>query len=398
MTALDIASQDAATLETAPTRYIEGRGIRFAYRRLGPSTGTPLVLLQHFSGNIDAWDPAVVNALAADRPVIAFDNAGVGRSTGQTPDNIAAMARDAVAFINLLGLSEVDLLGFSLGGCVAQQIAAEHGRLVRKLILVGTAPKGGEEHLLAVLQEAFSQTDAPDPRLPLFFTKSSASQSSGLAFLKRTKVRKDDRDTDNGSAVTDPQAKALITWCATPDPEHAILRAIRQPTLVVSGSHDTMLPANNAYAMFKELSNAQLVLYPDSGHGALFQHHDDVRQPRPDLPGSVTGGCMILGAFRRDRRTLSMRVVTEDKMTIAKVEVERFSLTSSKPFDAVVAALKSAVGQPDMVEFFKATRAANSFPDLERVVQSGLGRTGLMLFAEFDLGDILRRETGSDDA
>jgi pimeloyl-ACP methyl ester carboxylesterase len=273
MTQLAIANEDVATLETAPTHYVEGHGIRFAYRRLGPSTGTPLILLQHFSGNIDAWDPAVVNALAADRPVIAFDNAGVGLSTGQTPDNVATMARDAVDFINELGLSEVDLLGFSLGGCVAQQIAAEHGRLVRKLILVGTAPKGGEEHLLAVLQEAFSQTGAPDPRLPLFFTKSSASRSSGLAFLKRTQVRKNDRDIDNGSAVTDPQAKALITWCATPDPEHAILRAIRQPTLVASGSHDTMLPAKNAYAMFKELSNAQLVLYPDSGHGALFQHH-----------------------------------------------------------------------------------------------------------------------------
>ena len=274
MTQPDIASQDVATLETAPTLYIEGNGIRFAYRRLGPATGTPLILLQHFSGNIDAWDPAVVNALAVDRPVIAFDNAGVGRSTGQTPDTVAAMARDAVDFIDSLGFLEVDLLGFSLGGCVAQQIAAEHGQLVRKLILVGTAPKGGEEHLLAVLREAFSQTDVPDPRLPLFFTNSSASRSSGLAFLKRTKVRKDDRDTDNGSAVTDPQAKALITWCATPDPGHAILRAIRQPALVVSGSHDTMLPANNAYAMFKELSNAQLVLYPDSGHGALFQHHE----------------------------------------------------------------------------------------------------------------------------
>jgi pimeloyl-ACP methyl ester carboxylesterase len=274
MTELDVASHDAATLETAPTRYIEGPRIRFAYRRLGPSTGTPLVLLQHFSGNIDAWDPAVVNALAADRPVIAFDNAGVGRSTGRTPDTVAAMARDALDFIDLLGLAEVDLMGFSLGGCIAQQIAAEHGRLVRKLILVGTAPKGGEEHLLAVLQEAFSQTDAPDPRLPLFFTKSSASRSAGLAFLKRTKVRKDDRDSDNGSAVTDPQAKALITWCATPDPEHVLLHAIRQPTLVASGSHDTMLPASNAYAMFKELSNAQLILYPDSGHGALFQHHE----------------------------------------------------------------------------------------------------------------------------
>lgn len=274
MTQRDIVSQHTATLETAPTLYVEGNGIRFAYRRLGPATGTPLILLQHFSGNIDAWDPAVVNALAADRPVIAFDNAGVGRSTGQTPDNVEAMARDAVAFIHLLGFSEVDLLGFSLGGCVAQQIAAEQGQLVRKLILVGTAPKGGEEHLLAVLQEAFSQTDAPDPRLPLFFTNSPASRSSGLAFLQRTKVRKDDRDTDNGRAVTDPQAKALISWCATPDPGHAILRAIGQPTLVVSGSHDTMLPANNAHAMFKELSNAQLVLYPDSGHGALFQHHE----------------------------------------------------------------------------------------------------------------------------
>ena len=273
MTEADAARQASATLETAPTRYIEGSGIRFAYRRLGPSTGTPLVLLQHFSGNIDSWDPAVVNALAADRPVIAFDNAGVGRSTGQTPDNIAAMARDALAFIDLLGLSEVDLLGFSLGGCVAQQIAAEHERLVRKLILVGTAPKGGEEHLMAVLREAFSQTEAPDPRLPLFFTKSAASQSAGMAFLKRAKVRTEDRDTDNGSAVTDPQAKALIAWCATPDPGHATLRAISQPALVVSGKQDTMLPADNACAMFKALSNAQLILYPDSGHGALFQYH-----------------------------------------------------------------------------------------------------------------------------
>ena len=273
MTEADTASRASATLETAPTRYIESSGIRFAYRCLGPSTGTPLILLQHFSGNIDAWDPAVVNALAADRPVIAFDNAGVGRSTGQTPDNVAAMARDAVAFIDRLGLSEVDLLGFSLGGCVAQQIAAEHGRLVRKLMLVGTAPKGGEEHLMAVLREAFSQTEAPDPRLPLFFTKSAASQSAGVAFLKRAKVRTEDRDTDNGSAVTDPQARALIAWCATPDPGHATLRAVSQPALVVGGKQDTMLPADNAYAMFKALSNAQLILYPDSGHGALFQYH-----------------------------------------------------------------------------------------------------------------------------
>lgn len=273
MTKLDTANREGTTLETASTRYVEGRGIRFAYRQLGPSTGTPLVLLQHFSGNIDAWDPAVVNALAVDRPVIAFDNAGVGRSTGQTPDNVAAMARDAVTFIELLGFSKVDLLGYSLGGCVAQQMAAEHGPLVRKLILVGTAPQGGEEHLLAVLKEAFSRTEAPDPRLPLFFTQSAASQAAGKAFLNRVYARKEDRDTDSGSAVTDPQAKALITWCATPDPEHAMLRVIKQPALVVCGSSDTMLPPENAYAMFKAMSNAHLMLYPDSGHGALFQHH-----------------------------------------------------------------------------------------------------------------------------
>ncbi|PTE10877.1 alpha/beta fold hydrolase [Mesorhizobium helmanticense] len=273
MTELNAITHKGTTLETAPTLYIEGSGIRFAYRRLGPSNGTPLILLQHFSGNIDAWDPAVVNALAVDRPVIAFDNAGVGRSTGQTPDNIAAMARDAVTFIGLLGFSKVDLLGYSLGGCVAQQMAAEHGPLVRKVILVGTAPQGGEEHLLAVLKEAFSQTETPDPRLPLFFTRSADGQAAGKAFLNRVYARKEDRDTDSGSAVTDPQAKALITWCATPDTEHTILRAITQPALVVSGSDDTMLPADNAYAMFRAMSNAQLLLYPDSGHGALFQHH-----------------------------------------------------------------------------------------------------------------------------
>jgi len=262
-----------ADLETAPTLYVDGGGIRFAYRQLGPNSGTPLVLLQHFSGNIDAWDPAVVNALASDRPVIVFDNTGVGRSTGQTPDNVEAMARDAVTFIAALGLTKVDLLGFSLGGFVAQQIAGQYGDLVRKIILVGTAPRGGEEHLMAVLQAAFSDTAAPDPRLPLFFTPSAASQSAGLAFLRRAKERTEDRDIDKGDAVTGPQAKALITWCATPDPEDAILRAIHQPALIVSGSHDTMLPANNAYAMFKAMTNAQLVLYPDSGHGALFQHH-----------------------------------------------------------------------------------------------------------------------------
>ncbi|MFC0577312.1 alpha/beta fold hydrolase [Paraburkholderia solisilvae] len=273
MTRADLRTRkEDVTLQTASTRYVDGDGIRFAYRRVGPENGIPLVLLQHFSGNIDAWDPAVVNGLANERPVIVFDNAGVGRSTGQTPDNVEAMARDAITFITSLGLTQVDLLGFSLGGCVAQQIASVQSGLVRKLILVGTAPRGGEQHLMAVLQAAFSDAGAPDPRLPLFFTSSVNSKSAGLAFLKRTKERIEDRDIESGPAVTGPQARALISWCAALDPEHISLRSISHPTLVVGGGADAMLPANNAYTMFKAMMNAQLVLYPDSGHGAIFQY------------------------------------------------------------------------------------------------------------------------------
>jgi len=147
------------------------------------------------------------------------------------PDNVAAMARDAVTFIELLGFSKVDLLGYSLGGCVAQQMAAEHGQLVRKLILVGTAPQGGEEHLLAVLKEAFSHTEAPDPRLPLFFTQSTASQAAGQGVPESGLCPQERSGTDSGSAVTDPQAKALITWLRHARSERTILRAIAQPAL-----------------------------------------------------------------------------------------------------------------------------------------------------------------------
>ncbi|MFZ1961645.1 MAG: alpha/beta hydrolase [Methylovirgula sp.] len=259
-------------LETAPTKFVEAGGTKFAYRSFGAPAGIPLVFLQHFSGNMDSWDPAVVNALAKDRPVVVFDNSGVGKSSGSTPDNVGQMAADALRFFSALRLEKVDLLGYSLGGFITQKLAAEHPALVRKLLLVGTAPQGGEEHLLKVLADAFAHKEAPDARLPLFFTPSQASQAAGLAFLKRAKARTQDRDPDSDKAITDPQAKALITWCATKDPENAILKAIHQPVLIVSGGDDTMLPAENAYFMFKHLKNAQLILYPDAGHGALFQY------------------------------------------------------------------------------------------------------------------------------
>ena len=260
------------TLETAPTEFVEAAGARFSYRRLGARDGTPLICLQHFSGTMDSWDPAVVNRLAKDRTVIVFNNKGLGKSNGAVPDDVIAMAGDAKSFISALGLAKVDLLGYSLGGMIAQVLAANHPNLVRRVVLVSTAPRGGEEHLMEVLTDAQSHAEAPDPRLPLFFTPTKASQDAGFAFIKRVNARSADRDPDSGQAIMAQQAKALIGWCATKDPNNDILRAIEQPILVVSGSNDTMLPGTNALLMFKHLKDAQLIFYPGSGHGALFQY------------------------------------------------------------------------------------------------------------------------------
>lgn len=261
-------------LVTATTTFVEATGIRFAYRALGPNVGTPLICLQHFTGTMDAWDPAVIDALAERRPVVVFDNAGLGRSGGETPDSVERMATDAAAFVSALGFGQVDLLGFSLGGMVAQAMAARHSELLRRIVLVGTAPRGGRERLMASLEEAFAHPDAPDPRLPLFFTDAPESWTAGIAFLARAGARTEDRDPESGDAVRTQHARAIMTWCANPDPGNAILSAIDKPVLVVSGSHDRMLPEENGLAIFRAVRDAQLVMYPESGHGSLFQYPD----------------------------------------------------------------------------------------------------------------------------
>lgn len=264
----------ADTLETAPTQYIETNGVKFSYRALGPKSGTPLVLLQHFTGTMDAWDPAVVNALAKSRPVVVFNNRGVGASNGVVADNVAQMTTDAYAFIQALGYNKVDLLGFSLGGFIAQELAAQHPELVHKVILAGTTYQGGGNHLMQVLSEAFSRVNAPDPRDYLFFSQSDAGKKAASAFLSRVYARTKGRDPESGKEIADAHGKALIVWTSTPDPEYTTLKSIQQPVLIVTGSNDTMLNTEGSITLYRQIKNAQLVLFPDSNHGSIFQYHN----------------------------------------------------------------------------------------------------------------------------
>lgn len=261
-------------IETAKTQFIEADGTRFAYRKIGEKNGTPLILLQHFTGTMDYWDPAVVNSLASNRQVVVFDNTGVGASSGKVPDNVDKMAKDALAFIKALGYTKVDLLGYSLGGMIAQTLAAEHPEVVRKVVLANTAHQGGGNDLMNVVHQAMEQKTYADPRMVLFFTKSEESIAAGKEFLKRVGVRKHDRDPEARPEVADAQAKAIIVFSTIQDPSNKLLNSINQPVLIVTGSNDTMLPSDSSYAMFRILKNAQLVMYPDSNHGAIFQYHE----------------------------------------------------------------------------------------------------------------------------
>lgn len=275
MTMVETSVAFAATdrLETAKTKYIEANGIKFSYRTIGKETGTPLIMLVHFTGTMDYWDPAVVNGLAKERPVIVFNNRGIGHTNGKPSDNVAEMASDAHAFIQALGYKKVDILGFSLGGFVAQELAAGHPELVNKVILVGTSNQGGGDTLLQSVGEASAKKDLADPREFLFFSASEKGQKAAKAFIKRVNTRTKDRDPISGEEVRNAQVKAITTWANTKN-DDLLLKAIQQPTLIVQGSNDRMLDTNNSVTMFNKIQNAQLILYPDAGHGSFFEYHD----------------------------------------------------------------------------------------------------------------------------
>jgi pimeloyl-ACP methyl ester carboxylesterase len=265
---------------SAPTRLLDVANQTYAYRRFGnDSAPLPLLCLQHFTGTLDNWDPAVTDPLASTRDVILFDNAGVGRSTGTVPETVAGMARHALAFLDGLGIESCDVLGYSLGGMVAQQMELDRPSVFRRMILVGTAPRGGED--IMHLEKPSLARYLNDPHVQgyavlqkIFFTPTSSSQSAGQAFTGRLLLRTQDRDPVSGPAVARAQMAAFREWEQFTGERFADLRRIGQPTLVVQGVHDEMIPVRNSYWLGEHLPNAMLLTYPDAGHGSLFQWHD----------------------------------------------------------------------------------------------------------------------------
>jgi pimeloyl-ACP methyl ester carboxylesterase len=262
--------------QTAPTQFVEANGIRFAYRRFGNAASVPLVFNQHFTGTMDHWDPAVTDGFAREREVILFNNAGVSNSSGEVPTTFEQMGANAVAFIKTLGLKTVDVLGFSIGGFVAQEITLQAPEFVRKLLLVGTGPRGGQDMttLTPEAQQIFGATyaDPDDIWLSVHFTPSEASQAAGRQFLKRFRLRNENRDPEVNQKVAPAQIEAIGRWGVQREGSYAYLRTIKQPTLVVNGSSDVIIYPINSFILQQNILNAQLILYPDSSHGSHNQY------------------------------------------------------------------------------------------------------------------------------
>lgn len=250
-------------------------GTTFAYRRFGVNGTTPVVFLMHFRGNLDNWDPALVDALAAEREVILVDNSGVGLSTGETPHSITGLAHDVIVFLEALGIAEVDVFGFSTGGFVAQEVALLRPRLVRRLVLAGTAPRGGRgfhRWSTEVSAHAFKEVQGAEDIHFLFFPQTAMSQEKAGEFVSRIFTRTEGRDETPALSVRDAQADGLAEWGIPDINQLARLSGITVPTLVANGDEDIMIPTENSYLLAGHLPNAKLIIYPHAGHGFLFQH------------------------------------------------------------------------------------------------------------------------------
>ena len=260
--------------KNAPTRTIAVGGVPFVYREVGPATGVPLVFLHHLMAVLDDWDPRVIDGIAAQRRVIAFDNRGVGASGGSVPLTIEAMGSDAIAFIHALGFKQVDLLGFSLGGGVAQMIALQAPDLVRRMVIAGTGPRGGggidEINRIAVIAYLKAALTLSDPRNFLFFPRNPEGKRAAKDYFSRLKERTENRDQPISLQARRAQLKAIKN-AGLSEPDD--LSVITQPVFIANGDADLMVDSRHSADMARRLPNSQLTIYPDSGHGGVFQHH-----------------------------------------------------------------------------------------------------------------------------
>jgi pimeloyl-ACP methyl ester carboxylesterase len=262
----------------ASTQRVEaGNGIEYAYRDLGAGD-VPLVLLQHFRGNLDNWDPALVDALAADRRVVTFDNVGVGATTGRTPNTIDAMAHDAIAFLEAMEFQRVDLLGFSIGSFVAQEIALIRPDLLRRIVLASSAPQGAAGmHGWApqVIGAVGAPETSPEGYISVFFAPTDTSREAGRQAAGRIFGRTDGRDEPTTWQTRQAQYDAVCTWGI---PNHALLQrvaAIELPVFVANGERDPMILPRYSHLLAGLLPDARVKIYPDSAHGFLFQHYEE---------------------------------------------------------------------------------------------------------------------------
>jgi pimeloyl-ACP methyl ester carboxylesterase len=259
----------------APARTISAGGVTYGYRELGPQGGIPVIFFVHLAANLDNWDPRIVDPIAKDHHVIAFDNRGVGASSGRVPDSIEAMADDAYTFIRALGFNTVDIFSFSLGGMVAQAPVVKHPDLVRKLILTGTGPAGGKDidkvagtTYYDILRATLSRSD---PKEFLFFNRNATGKPAARAFVNRLEERTVDRDAPIKIMAFQTQLKAIRKWGRSAP---ADLSKVTQPTLIANGDNDRMVPSVLSEDLHRRITGSELVIYPDSGHGGIFQFHE----------------------------------------------------------------------------------------------------------------------------
>jgi len=281
----------ASRHSAAETRFLEAAGVEFAYRRLGGQADRPLVMLQHFRGNLDNWDPALTDALAAEREIVLVDYPGVGSSGGAFGPTIADAARHMIAFIGALGLGEIDLLGFSIGGFIAQEIALVRPELARRLVLAATGPKGapGMHGWREDIARAARGESSPDNLLYIMFAHTDASQAKGMEFLGRFMERRAGRDAPTRDAARDAQYDAVLEWGI---PDHAALQrltGIRTPTLILQGDNDLMIPTKLSHLMAGLIPDAEIRIYPDAAHGFLFQYPAEVAGEIASFLGPASG-------------------------------------------------------------------------------------------------------------